>query len=140
MMHFMISIGIAGVIWFGSYLITSNHLTAGGFVSFITALLMLYHPIKSIGSNFTNVQMSFMAMERIFSILESEPTIKNKKGAVKLEKIKKDIRFENVWFEYEAGKLVLKGVNLDVKKGEIIARVPEEELLDKLSELINESL
>ena len=48
MMHFIISGGIAGVIWMGSYLITSGRLTPGGFVSFITALLMLYQPIKSI--------------------------------------------------------------------------------------------
>lgn len=123
MMHFMISIGIAGVIWAGSYLITSGRLTPGGFVSFITALLMLYHPIKSIGSNFTNVQMSFLAMERVFSILESVPSIRSKPDAKQLTHIEKDICFDNVFFEYEPNKPVLKGVSLDVKKGEIIALV-----------------
>ncbi len=123
MMHFIISIGIAGVIWLGSYLITTNQLTPGGFVSFITALLMLYHPIKSIGSNFTNVQMSLLAMERVFGRLESIPDIHNGPHPKTLKGIKKEITFENVWFEYEAGRPVLKNINLKINKGKTIAFV-----------------
>ncbi|MDO4184171.1 MAG: ABC transporter ATP-binding protein, partial [Rhodospirillales bacterium] len=123
MMHFVISIGIAGVIWLGSYLITSNQLTPGGFVSFITALLMLYHPIKSIGSNFTNVQMSLMAMERVFGLLEEKPRISNKSDAVKIDGVHSDIKFDNICFEYEANRPVLKNISLEVKKGQTIAFV-----------------
>lgn len=123
MMHFIISLGIAGVIWLGSYLITSNQLTPGGFVSFITALLMLYHPIKSIGSNFTNVQMSLMAMERVFEKLENIPNIHNSSHPQVLRGIKKNITFNHVWFEYEAGRPVLKDINLQIKKGKTIALV-----------------
>lgn len=123
MMHFIISLGIAGVIWLGSYLIAEGQLTPGGFVSFITALLMLYHPIKSIGTNFTNVQYSFMAMERIFEILEETPRIHNKENAIPLKGIERDIRFNDVCFEYEPNKPVLKHINLDVQKGQTIALV-----------------
>lgn len=123
MMHFMISIGIAGVIWVGSYLITSNQLTAGGFVSFITALLMLYHPIKSMGNTFANVQLSFMAMERVFAQLESHPKIENKPGARRLEKISGSIEYRNVRFEYVPRRPVLKGVSLAIPKGHTIALV-----------------
>ena len=123
MMHFIISIGIAGVIWLGSYLITSNQLTPGGFVSFITALLMLYHPIKSIGSNFTNVQMSLLAMERVFGRLESIPEIHNGPHPKTLKGIKENIIFDHVWFEYEPGRPVLKDINLKINKGKTIAFV-----------------
>ena len=123
MMHFVVSIGIAGVIWLGSYLITSNQLTPGGFVSFITALLMLYHPIKSIGSNFTSVQMSFLAIERVFERLNAVPRICNKKGAVKISGIKKGVEFDNVCFEYEKGRPVLQNVSLTVTKGQTVAFV-----------------
>ncbi len=123
MMHFIISLGIAGVIWLGSYLIAEGQLTPGGFVSFITALLMLYHPIKSIGTNFTNVQYSFMAMERIFEILEETPRIHNNENAIPLKGIEHDIRFNDVCFEYEPNKPVLKHINLDVQKGQTIALV-----------------
>ena len=122
-MHFIISIGIAGVIWLGSYLITHNQLTPGGFVSFITALLMLYHPIKSIGTNFTNVQYSFMAMERIFGILETKPTISSKKDAKILNGVEKTINFKDVYFEYLPQKPVLQGISMEVKKGQTIALV-----------------
>ena len=123
MMHFIISIGIAGVIWLGSYLITSNQLTPGGFVSFITALLMLYHPIKSIGSNFTSVQMSLLAMERVFGRLESIPDIHNGPHPKTLKGIKKEITFDHVWFEYEPGRPVLKDINLKINKGKTVAFV-----------------
>ena len=123
MMHFTISIGIAGVIWYGSYLITSNQITAGGFVSFITALLMLYHPIKSMGSSFAKVQLSFFAMERVFNRLEAIPKIQNKPHAPHLEKIKTGIQYKNVCFEYIHGRPVLKGVSLDIPKGHTIAFV-----------------
>lgn len=123
MMHFIISLGIAGVIWLGSYLIATNQLTAGGFVSFITALLMLYHPIKSIGANFTSLQFSMMAMERVFSMLESVPCIHNCSDARELKDVKKDIRFDNVCFEYESGKPVLQNINLTIPKGHIVALV-----------------
>ena len=123
MMHFVISIGIAGVIWLGSYLITTNKLTPGGFVSFITALLMLYHPIKSIGSNFTNVQMSLLAIERVFGLLETQPSIKSKKDAIKISGLMKNISFEEISFEYENGRPVLQNISLNVDKGKTIALV-----------------
>ena len=123
MMHFVISIGIAGVIWVGSYLIARNQLTPGGFVSFITALLMLYHPIKSMGTSFANVQMSFLAMDRVFERLGEVPKIRNKKGAPKLERINRDIQYKDVSFAYISGRPVLKGVNLTIPKGHTVAFV-----------------
>ncbi|MBQ9738476.1 MAG: ATP-binding cassette domain-containing protein [Alphaproteobacteria bacterium] len=123
MMHFVVSIGIAGVIWLGSYLITTNQLTPGGFVSFITALLMLYHPIKSIGSNYTSVQMSFLAIERVFERLNAVPDICNKQNAVKISGVKSGVEFDNVCFEYEMGRPVLQNVSLTVKKGQTVAFV-----------------
>lgn len=122
-MHFVVSIGIAGVIWLGSYLITTNQLTPGGFVSFITALLMLYTPIKSIGSNFTNVQMSLLAIERVFTMLETSPLITSKKDAIKINGLNKEISFEEISFEYEYGRPVLQNISLNVNKGKTIALV-----------------
>ena len=122
-MHFVVSIGIAGVIWLGSYLITTNQLTPGGFVSFITALLMLYTPIKSIGSNFTNVQMSLLAIERVFTMLETSPLIASKKDAIKINGLNKEISFEDISFEYEYGRPVLQNISLNVNKGKTIALV-----------------
>lgn len=123
LMHFIISIGIAGVIWLGGWLITTDKLTPGGFVSFITALLMLYGPVKTMGTNMTNVQMSFMAMERVFELLERDPAIKSKPNAIKLGEISGSIEYKDVEFEYVKGKPVLKNVNLSIPVGKTYAFV-----------------
>lgn len=123
LMHFIVSLGTASVIWLGSYLIVTHQITAGSFVSFIAALIMLYNPIKSIGNNFNSVQMSLMAMERVFSLLEANPAIINKPNAVKLGDIKKGIEYKDVCFEYVPGKPVLKHVNLKINVGETVAFV-----------------
>ena len=123
MMHFIVSIGIAAVIWLGSYLIVTNTITPGNFVSFIAALIMLYTPIKAIGNNFNAVQLALLAMDRVFELLESEPSIKNKEKAKVIKGLKKGIEYKNVCFEYEKDKPILKDVSLKIKKGETIAFV-----------------
>ncbi len=123
MMHIIISIGIAAAIWYGSYLITSKTITAGDFVAFMTALLMLYTPIKNIGNNFNAVQLSLMAVERVFEILDTPISIRDKKGAKDLPVIQKEICFNDVSFEYMAGKPVLEHVSFTARKGEKVALV-----------------
>lgn len=123
MMHFVVSLGIAAVIWMGSYLIVTHQISSGNFVSFIAALIMLYNPIKSIGNNYNNVQLSFMAMERVFSLLDGVSAVVDKKEAQKLTKVSKEIEYKDVCFEYVHGKPVLQNVNLTVKVGQTIAFV-----------------
>lgn len=123
LMHSIVSIGIAIVIWLGSYLIVTEEITPGNFVSFLAALLMLYTPIKGIGNNYNAVQMAFMAMERVWSLLDTSPDITNKPDAVPLDSIKSGIEYRNVSFEYSPGKSVLKNVSLSVNVGQTIALV-----------------
>lgn len=123
MMHFIVSLGIALVIWLGSYLIVHQEITGGNFVSFIAALIMLYTPIKAIGNNYNAVQMSLMAMERVFGLLKSEPAIRNKPDALDLKEVKDIIEYKDVCFEYVKNRPVLKNVNLKVEVGKTIALV-----------------
>lgn len=123
MMHVIVSVGIALAIGYGSHLIMTGNITAGNFVSFITALILLYTPVKSIGNNLNQVQMSFFAVESIFDKLNLEPAIKNKENAIKLNNNHNQISIENVWFEYNENVPILKDINLDVKHGETLALV-----------------
>ncbi len=123
LMHVIVSVGIGAAIGYGSHLILTGKITSGNFVSFITALIMLYTPIKNLGNNFNAVQFSFMAIERVFSILDSKPEIVNKPDAIDLKYINNGISFKNVSFEYIPNVPVLKNINLEVKKGETIALV-----------------
>lgn len=122
-MHVISSFGIAFVIWYGSYLIVNNDITVGNFASFITSLVMLYNPIKSIGNNYNGVIFSLMAVERVFEKLNSIPAIRNCENAEKVEHCKGNICYKNVSFEYVADKPVLKNVNLNIKSGQTIALV-----------------
>ncbi len=123
MMHVIVSIGIAAAIGYGSHLIMTGKITSGNFVSFITALILLYTPVKNIGNNLNAVQMSFFAIEKIFDQLDTIPSIRNAENAKKLDRNHRKIKFNNVKFEYVKNKLVLDDISLEVNKGETIALV-----------------
>ena len=122
-MHVIVSIGIAAAIGYGSHLILTEKITAGNFVSFITALILLYTPVKNIGNNLNAVQMSFFAIEQIFEKLAIIPAIRNKENAKILSPDYSKIIFKNVNFEYVPKRPVLKNINMEIKKGETIALV-----------------
>lgn len=123
LMHTITSFGIAAVIWYGSYLIVNHQITVGNFASFITSLVMLYNPLKSIGGNITGVIMSMMAVERVFQTLDLQPEVQNSATPLKLHNCKGDIRYDNVSFSYVKDKNVLNNINLDIKSGQTIALV-----------------
>ena len=122
-MHVVISFGVAGVIWYGNNLIIKGTITSGNFASFIAALLMLYTPLKSIGNNYIDIQKAFLAIERVFEMLNYKTSIKSAKNAVKIDSIRKDIEFDDVIFEYKEGLPVLKNISLKVPVGQTIALV-----------------
>ena len=122
-MHIIMSIGVALVIGAGSYLIVSGRITSGNFVAFIAALMMLYTPLKSVGNNYISIQNSFLAIDRIFDILDLEPQIKDSATAKDLKEIRKDISFDHVFFEYVPGRPVLRNINLQIPVGSTVALV-----------------
>lgn len=123
MMHVIVSVGIAAAIGYGSHLIMSGQITSGNFVSFITALILLYTPVKNIGNNLNAVQFSFFSIEKIFEVLDSVPEIRDKENAIELKREHNRIQFTNVDFEYIKDQPVLKNVNLYINKGEKVALV-----------------
>lgn len=123
MMHVIVSVGIAAAIGYGSHLIMSGTITSGNFVSFITALILLYTPVKNIGNNLNSVQFSFFAIEKIFNVLDTEPDIKDKPNAKVLPRGDYKIEYKNVNFEYIPKVPVLKNINLTVEKGQTVAFV-----------------
>lgn len=123
LMHIIVSCGIGAVIGLGSYLIVQGKLTAGQFVSFITALIMLYTPIKGLGNNAKSMTTCLCAMERVVSKLDKKSGIIDKPDAVNFPDFKDKITFENINFEYKKDKPVLKNISFEVPKGETIALV-----------------
>ena len=122
-MHIILSTGIGLSIWFGSHLVLSGSITSGSFVSFLTALIMLYQPIKGIGGTYNGVLMSFMAIERVFDMFNTVPKIQNAPNPKPFNSDFKTIEFKDLWFEYNPGVPVLQNINLNVKRGETLALV-----------------
>lgn len=122
-MYFVCSIGIAIVMAYGNHLILSGQMTAGSFASFVTSLLLLYKPTKTLGNTLTSLQGTFVAMGRVFELFDLQPHIKNAPNAIKAHGLENSIEFRNVYFEYEKDTPVLKNFNLTVNKNETIALV-----------------
>lgn len=122
-MHIIVSIGIGISIAYGSYLIVSEKISSGNFVSFLTALIMLYNPVKSMGNNIKDFQMSMLAVEQVLTALNTTSNIKDKQNPITLKSFKDKIRFEDVVFEYTKNRPVLKNLNLEISKGETLALV-----------------
>ncbi len=123
LMHIIVSCGIGAVIGLGSYLIIQGKLTAGQFVSFITALIMLYTPIKGLGNNAKSMTTCLCAMERVVAKLDKKSGIIDKPDAINFPDFKDKITFEDINFEYKKDKPVLKNISFEVPKGETIALV-----------------
>ncbi len=122
-MHFIISIGIALAISLGSWLIITEQITPGNFVSFLAALLMLYTPLKALGPTVVKMQNSFLAIDRIFEIFEQDTLVKEKEDAIELKSVQKNICFEEISFSYNKDKQALDKINLDVEVGSMLAIV-----------------
>lgn len=122
-MYFVCSIGIALVMMFGNHLIITGKLTAGAFASFVTSLLLLYKPTKTLGTTLTKLQNTFVAMSRVFELFDIQNKIKSPEHPLTFHELKEKIEFKNVNFEYEEGVPVLKNFSLCVKKGETVALV-----------------
>lgn len=122
-MYFIASIGVAIVMVVGNHLIITGEMSTGSLASFITSLLLLYKPVKTLGGTLTGMQGIFVAMNRVFELFDLEPEIKDRPNAKELKELDNNISFENVCFEYEKNKPVLKNVSFGVKKGEMLALV-----------------
>ncbi len=116
-------IGTAFVILYALYAIIEwNIMTVGDFFSFLGALVFFYRPLKDMNGINNIVQDGIAAAKRIFDVLDTEPEIRNKTGAISVPHDFKTIEFRNLSFKYE-DDYVLKDINLTVRTGETIAIV-----------------
>ncbi|HHV93105.1 MAG TPA: ABC transporter ATP-binding protein [Firmicutes bacterium] len=119
-------IGIAGtimVIWFGGRWLVQGQVTVGEMVAFLGYTWQFFGPLRNLGQFFRIIQTAMAGAERVFTILDTEPEIKDRPGAVELPPIKGHVLFENVSFAYDGDDYVLRDVHLEVQPGQTIALV-----------------
>jgi len=116
--------GAAAVVFYGGYSVVNGHSTPGNFFSFMTALFMLYEPIKRLSQVNNIIQQGIAAAIRVFEVLDTLPDVKESPGAVELEEIREGISFDRVDFRYaKEGLPILKGVFFSTPVGRTVAIV-----------------
>lgn len=121
-MEVITSLGVAGVIWFGGSRVMKGALSPSEFFSFITAMAMLYTPVKKLLSSYQTVQQSVGAAERVFEALAQCPEVLEPTEPVALGKAHGDVQLRNVSFRYQDDD-VLCDVSLEAHHGEVVALV-----------------
>ena len=120
LMEFLGGLGIAAITFYGGYHVIQGTSTPGTFFSFLAALLMLYEPAKRLTNVNITIQQGLSAAERIFTVMDTIPEIKDREGAGPLSPITREIHFEHVSFSYDKTQ-VLKDIKLKIKAGEMVA-------------------
>jgi len=122
LMEFIGGIAGAAVVFYGGYSVINGTSTPGTFFSFVTALLLLYEPVRDISTSYQDIQEGLAGAVRVFLVLDSVPEIQDKPGARSLPPVSGAISFRGVSFGYDKN-LVLHDIGLEVQPGEIIAIV-----------------
>ncbi|MCW8800188.1 MAG: ABC transporter ATP-binding protein, partial [Desulfobacter sp.] len=123
-MEFLGGLGIAFVLWFGGMRVVNGTSTPGVFFSFLTAVMMLYDPVKKLSKLNNTIQEGVAAASRVFDVLETQNDVVDKPDARPLKASSCDVVFENVSFAYGPEEtLALKNISLKAAPGETLALV-----------------
>src|SRR5205823_3374604 len=114
---------IAMVIFYGGHEVITGARTPGAFFSFIAALLLAYQPVKSLAILNASLQEGLAAAQRLFEVLDIEPTIRDRPGAPPLRIAGGEVRFEAVRFGYHPGTVALDCISFTVPAGSTVALV-----------------
>jgi ATP-binding cassette subfamily B protein len=119
------AISLGSIIWYGGLQVQIGGMTIGGIQAFIAYITFMLFPIQDLARVYAEMQQSIASAERIFSMLDTDPTVVNLAAAKDPGTISGDISFKSVDFAYddEPDHPVLKNFNLDIKQGETIALV-----------------
>lgn len=115
-------IAIAFTIWYGGWEVIQGKSTMGQFMSFLTAVMLLYEPVKKLSQLNNAVQQGLSALDRIYDVVEVQSEIQDPAQPLELHKEPHEVSFHNVHFGYD-DKLVLHDIDLLASKGEVLALV-----------------
>lgn len=122
-LEIMGGISIAAILSFGGWRVISGTGTLDGFVGFLTALIIAYKPIRSLGPLSANIQEGLSAVNRSFELLDINPKIFDRSNAKPLQRCEGAIEFEKVSFTYDSVISALNNVSFKVKPGQTAALV-----------------
>jgi subfamily B ATP-binding cassette protein MsbA len=117
-------LGVAGIIWYGGYLVIHDEMTPGAFFSFLAAMFMAYAPIRRLSGANNTVQQALAAAERVFEVLDLQTEQEANSGRTDIPPIRRSIEFRHVSFQYDGHTMAaLNHVDLTIQAGEVLAFV-----------------
>jgi ATP-binding cassette subfamily B protein/subfamily B ATP-binding cassette protein MsbA len=122
---FMGGLATALVVGVGGWLVFGNALTAGTLVAFVLYVDRFFDPIRDLAQRYNTFQATMAASERIFTLLDTEPDLKDRLDARPLPAIAGHVHFDHVNFRYKDNEPVLSDINLRAEPGQRIALVGE---------------
>ncbi len=122
MVELLAACGIAAVVWYGGASVIEGERTQGGFVAFLTAMLLIYQPFKHLTRTNTAVQNGLAGAERLFEVLDARSDVEERPQAHSITNFRQGIEFHNVSFRYQED-WVLRNVNLSIGVGQVVALV-----------------
>ena len=124
-MGYLSRLGFFLIYLIGGSMVLEENLTIGEFMAFTMYLGMFLPPLQMLTRMGQWLSTSLAAAQRVFSILDTEPEVKNRNEGINLVPLKGEVTFENITFGYEPFKPILKDINLTVRPGELIGLVGE---------------
>lgn len=122
-MGFLQVVAVVVVIWFGCFEVINGRLNPSDLIAFFAGAFLLIDPIIVISKINTTIQKALSSAERIFEVIDIQPSVKEKPDSSVMPQIKGAVKFSNIRFSYGKGEEVLSGIDLSADPGEIIAIV-----------------
>ena len=122
LMEGITSLGVAGVVWFGGYSVISGKMTSAELFSFITAMALVYSPVRKLINSYNVLQRSMGAAERVFEIIDQKPDIVDPPDPFPIERAEGLVSYDSVSFSYD-NEPVLQEVTIEAERGQVIALV-----------------
>lgn len=116
-----VSIGTAAVVWVAGYQVMHGRLSVGDILVFLAYLGMLYQPMSTFSQSASIIQSTGAQLRRVFEIVDAIPDIKDSPNAITFPAVRGAIEFQDVSFEYDKNRPVLRHVNLKIEPGQVLA-------------------
>ncbi|WP_038031724.1 ABC transporter ATP-binding protein [Thermonema rossianum] len=116
------ALGTALLVWYGAGEVVQQEVSLGTLIAFMMYISLFFRPIRLIADRFNILQMGIVSAERIFKLLDNQNMITDS-GTYRPESLRGEVVFDDVWFAYNPGEYVLKGISFEVKAGETVAIV-----------------
>ncbi len=117
------AVAVALLLGYGGFQIMAGAMTFGALVAFIEYLEKFYRPVQDLAEKYNILQSAMAASERIFHVLDTEPSIQDPHVPDPLDRSRGEVEFRNVWFAYKGEDYVLRDLSLRVEPGELVAVV-----------------